>query len=68
MKISLGVVMDPIQTIKSQKDSTFAMLLEAQRRGWELWYMELGDLFLREDRAYARMRRLHVRGQFHTLA
>ncbi len=60
MSISLGVVMDPIQGITIQKDSTFAMLLEARRRGWELWYMELGDLFLRGDRAFARMRRLQV--------
>ncbi|MCG8098569.1 MAG: glutathione synthase, partial [Candidatus Thiodiazotropha taylori] len=33
MTIQLGVVMDPIETIKIYKDSTFAMLLAAQRRG-----------------------------------
>ncbi len=60
MSIDLGVVMDPIGTIKIAKDSTFAMLLEAQARGWRLWYMELGDLWLRDGRAYARMRELHV--------
>jgi glutathione synthase len=37
-----GVVMDPIAGIKTWKDSTFAKLLEAQRRGHELWYMEPG--------------------------
>ena len=31
-----GVVMDPIDSIKSKKDSSFAMLLAAQARGWSL--------------------------------
>jgi len=61
MSISLGVVMDPIQNITVQKDSTFAMLLEAQRRGWDIWYMEQGDLFLEGDRAYSRMQQLQVK-------
>ncbi len=60
MTISIGVVMDPIRTITIEKDSTFAMMLEAQARGWELWYMEQRDLFLRDDRSYARMRRINI--------
>lgn len=60
MSVSLGVVMDPIQTIQVRKDSTFAMLLEAQRRNWDIWYMEPGDLFLQDDRTYARMQGLQV--------
>ncbi len=61
MMSRLGVVMDPIATIKVAKDSTFAMLLEAQGRGWELLYMELADLTLRDGTAMARMRELRVR-------
>jgi glutathione synthase len=61
MAHSLGVVMDPIATIKPYKDSTLAMLLAAQARGWPLWYMELGDLYLAGDRCHARMRPLRVR-------
>ena len=38
--IRLGVVMDPIEDIKYAKDSTLAMLLAAQARGFELVYME----------------------------
>ncbi|EGV50956.1 glutathione synthetase [endosymbiont of Riftia pachyptila (vent Ph05)] len=50
MNTTLGVIMDPIESIKVQKDSTFAMLLAAQHRGWELLYMEQGDLrFLTES-------------------
>lgn len=56
----IGVVMDPIATIKTYKDSTFAMLLEAQARGHELQYMELGDLYLEGGRAAARMRPVTV--------
>ena len=58
--IVTGVIMDPISGIKTYKDSTFAMLLEAQRRGHELWYMEAGDLTVREGTALGHMRRLAV--------
>ena len=61
MTISLGIVMDPIATIKVSKDSSFAMLLAAQARGWQLWYMEINDLWLRDGKAYATMRPLQVR-------
>jgi glutathione synthase len=61
MSIRLGVVMDPIQKIKVHKDTTFAMLLEAQSRGWELHYMELGDLSQRDGVPFARTRTLAVR-------
>jgi glutathione synthase len=60
MSIRLGVVMDPIGSIKVSKDSTFAMLLEAQSRGWPLHYMEQGDLFLRDGQAFARHRALRL--------
>ena len=46
-KPQLGVVMDPIAGINPAKDSTLAMLLEAQRRGHVLWYFEQQDLRLR---------------------
>lgn len=60
MQIKLGVVMDPIDQINIKKDTSFAMLLEAQARGWELHYMELNDLFLKNGRAYARTRTVTV--------
>jgi len=59
--LKTGVVMDPIGDIKTYKDSTFAMLLEAQRRGHELYYMEPGDLFARDGRVFASMQQLEVR-------
>lgn len=60
MTIRLGVVMDPIARINIKKDTSFAMLLEAKARGWELHYMELNDLYLRDGRAYAHTRQLEV--------
>ncbi len=60
MSLKLGVVMDPIDAINIKKDTSFAMLLEAQKRGYELWYMELNDLYLRDGRTHARMRKLEV--------
>ena len=51
--IKLGIVMDPIANINIKKDSSFAMLLEAQRRGYELHYMEMGDLYLINGEARA---------------
>jgi glutathione synthase len=60
-RIRLGVVMDPIEDIKYAKDSTLAMLLAAQARGFELVYMEQSDLSLRDGRAFARTRSLVVK-------
>ncbi len=52
--------MDPIDRINIKKDTSFAMLLEAQARGWDLHYMELQDLYLRNGAALARTRSLNV--------
>jgi glutathione synthase len=61
MAIKLGVVMDPIGSIKFHKDSTLALLLAAQKRGWQLYYMEQDDLFLQDGRCFASHRQLEVR-------
>jgi glutathione synthase len=61
MKIRIGVVMDPIQSIKIHKDSTFAMMLEIQRRGWEMLYIEQNDLYLLHCCPYARVRPVTVK-------
>ena len=56
-----GVIMDPIAGIATYKDSTFAMLLEAQRRNHEIWYMEAADLSIRDGVALGHMSPLSVR-------
>ncbi|SUH35018.1 glutathione synthetase [Salmonella enterica subsp. enterica] len=50
----------PIAHINIKKDTSFAMLLEAQRRGYELHYMEMADLYLINGEARARTRTLRV--------
>ena len=60
MSIALGIVMDPIGSITPYKDSSLAMLLAAQRRDWQLWYLESKDLYLRDGKTYGAMRPLTV--------
>src|SRR5690606_41961092 len=60
MTIRLGVVMDPIQSISYKKDTSLAMLMAAQKRGWQLFYMEQSDLYLDKGTAMGLMRELTV--------
>jgi glutathione synthase len=60
-KIKLGVVMDPIASITPAKDSTLAMMLEAQARGWDISYFEQADLRLHNGVAIGTGRRVTVR-------
>ncbi|NBX56916.1 MAG: glutathione synthase [Gammaproteobacteria bacterium] len=57
---TLAVVMDPIADIKYAKDSTLAMLWAAAADGFDLLYLELGDLWLRDGVACGRVRPLKV--------
>ncbi len=70
MTIKIGIVMDPIADINIKKDSSFAMLLEAQSRGWELYYLEMKDLYLENGRCFATSKKLTVQreaGNFYQL-
>lgn len=60
MSVRLGIVMDPIAQISFKKDSSLAMLLAAQERGWSLYYMEQQDLYQKNGEARARTRPLKV--------
>jgi glutathione synthase len=57
----IGVVMDPIASINPHKDTTLVLLLAAQRRGWEIKYMEQGSLALDNGEPIANMASLQVR-------
>ena len=65
MTLSVAVLMDPISTIKVAKDTSFAMLLEAQRRGHSLLYFEQASLALRDGVPWARLAALQVRDDPH---
>ena len=58
--LKIGVVMDPIADITYKKDTSLALLWAARDRGASLHYLEPGDLFLRDGRAYGRLRDLEV--------
>ncbi len=58
--MKLGILMDPISGINIKKDSSFAMLLAAQKRGWDIDYMEMADIYINDDVPMAKMQRLKV--------
>jgi glutathione synthase len=58
--LKIGIVMDPIESITPYKDSSLAMLLEAQRRDAEIYYFQQGDLKLLSGRAIGHAQRLKV--------
>jgi glutathione synthase len=62
----IGILMDPIGSIHQEKDTTLALMLEAQARGWEVAYMTLGDLFLRDGRAEGFMRYVSLAADPHS--
>ncbi|CCQ09931.1 Glutathione synthetase [Pseudoalteromonas luteoviolacea B = ATCC 29581] len=53
MALKLGIISDPISGFNIKKDTGFAMMVAAQKRGYEIHYMEMNDLFLLEGRAMA---------------
>ena len=61
MSLQIGILMDPIGSINIKKDSSFAMLLAAQKKGWTLFYMEQKDLYLQNGSAFANMKTLSVK-------
>ena len=63
MSLKIAVQMDPIQRINIKGDSTFALLLEAQRRGHELSYYTPDRLALLNGHLFATVENLNVRDQ-----
>ena len=61
MPLTVAVQMDPIERINIRGDSTFAMLLEAQRRGHAISYYTPDRMALVQDRVFATVRPLSVR-------
>ena len=59
-KLRVGIVMDPIESITPYKDSSLAMLLEAERREAEIHYFNQSDLKMVSGTALGRSRRLNV--------
>lgn len=65
-ELRMGIIMDPIENINIDKDTTFVIMLEAQKRGHKLFYLEMGDLFIRSSVPYGASRPVRVvRGKPH---
>lgn len=58
--LKIGMLMDPIDSIKTYKDTSFAMMLEAQARGWEIHYMQMQDLSMLQGKPTAQTQCLKV--------
>jgi glutathione synthase len=58
--LKIAVVMDPVEKINIDKDTTFVLMLEAQRRGHDIYFVELDDLFTRGGLLHGRYRQLRL--------
>ncbi|RUO52394.1 glutathione synthase [Pseudidiomarina homiensis] len=58
--MKLAMIMDPIASVKTYKDTSFRLLLEAQARGYECHYLEMHDLSLVQGQPMARSRTVKV--------
>lgn len=70
MNLKMAFVMDPIGSINIEKDTTFVLMLEAEARGHEVWYLELKDLFVRHGKPFGNATRVSLRrekGNHYTL-
>lgn len=71
----MAFVMDPVETINIEKDTTFVLMLEAQARGHNVWYLELKDLYVKDAKAFGNARKITLKraedfyslGEVHTL-
>ena len=63
--IILAVLMDDISSIKPIKDSSFAMMLEAQKRGWDIYIFDSTDMFYGDGKVIANARKTFVKDSEH---
>ncbi len=61
--MKLAMIMDPMATVKTHKDTSFRLLLEAQARDYEIFYLEMHDLSLIDGEPMARAQKITVRDQ-----
>ncbi len=61
MRIKLGIIMDPLTSINIKKDSSFAMMLAAQKLGWEIHTLYQKDLYTQNEIPWALSRVTQVK-------
>ncbi len=60
MGVKLGVVMDPLESINYKKDSTLAMIAAAQRKNWDIFFIDQSGLFVRDGAVLAKLVNIRV--------
>jgi len=58
--LKLAFIMDPIEKINIERDSTFAIMLASQKRDYEIWFAEQQDLWAFNNNVYGKMKRLKL--------
>lgn len=61
MPKKIGFLIDPIDSIKPEKDSSFAFMLSAQKRHHHIFYFTMQDMYLQDGLVYAQMHEIKVR-------
>ena len=62
--LRIAFLMDPLPSLSLKKDSTLAMIRAAQRRGWDVFFLQQGDLVLRQSEPHAFLHPLQLTGRF----
>ena len=53
LTMKIAIILDPIESIDIKKDTSFAIMLEAQSRNWEIYYLQIADIIQKLDGVYA---------------
>jgi len=62
--LRFAFIMDPIHNVLIDKDTTFVFMLEAQARGYEVYYLEMRDLFVERNKVMGRLLRVELRREY----
>ncbi|MBB5017064.1 glutathione synthase [Chitinivorax tropicus] len=60
--MKIAILLDPLDSLKTYKDTTFAMMREAASRGHAIFVLEQHELFVRDGQVLATIRQLHLTG------
>jgi len=61
----LALILDPLEHIKTYKDTSYAIMREAAQRGHELHVLQQGDVLLQDGQVLSYARRLEMRQHDH---
>lgn len=62
-RLRIGFLIDPLESLVFDHDTSFALMIECHRRGHEVWCFEQPHLSFRDGTTHARMRRIAIDGE-----